>query len=129
MVKIYSFERASEDSLIIVEGKLNRSYADLVLDTGATHTYINYSILINSGIRISDSVGEVLIETANGIISANKFIVKSLEVFGIKRENFEVSSFIFDDPEENYQGVVGLDFLSEVKFCLDLKKSEISIST
>lgn len=43
------------------------------------------------------------------------------------QDDFEVTSYIFDDPESNYQGVLGLDFLAKIKFCIDLDTNEISL--
>ena len=40
---------------------------------------------------------------------------------------FLLVPYIFDDPEDNYQGVIGLDFLEGTKFCIDMDSSEISI--
>lgn len=127
MAKIYTFIREVEDDLIAVTGRIGNSVVDLVLDTGASHTFINFGILIKEGYRMGDTKGLVPIETANGIIYANRFDVSNFSVLGITKKSFEVTSYIFDDPEDNYQGVIGLDFLAGTKFCIDMDSSEISI--
>ena len=127
MAQIYHFTRETEDDLIIVTVRIGNSVLDLVLDTGASHTFINFGILIKEGYRVGDTKGLVPVETANGIIYANRYEITKVTGLGIIKENFEVTSYIFDDPETNYQGVIGLDFFENMKFCIDLKANEISI--
>ena len=127
MAKIFTFTRATEDDLITVTARIGNSVLDLVLDTGASHTFINFGILIKEGYRVGDTKGLVPVETANGIIYANRYEITKITGLGIVKENFEVTSYIFDDPETNYQGVIGLDFFDKVKFCIDLNANEISL--
>lgn len=127
MAKIYHFTRETEDDLIVITARIGNSVLDLVLDTGASHTFINFGVLIKEGYRVGDTKGLIPIETANGIIYANRYEIAKIAGLGIVRENFEVTSYIFDDPETNYQGVIGLDFFEKIKFCIDLDLCEISI--
>jgi hypothetical protein len=46
---------------------------------------------------------------------------------GIVKTNFEVTSYLFDEPESNFKGVIGLDFLADKEFCINLKKGLITI--
>jgi predicted aspartyl protease len=126
MAEIYAFTRETEDDLIIVTARIGNSVLDLVLDTGASHTFINFGVLIKEGYRVGDTKGLVPVETANGIIYANRYQIDKIEGLGIVKACFEVTSYIFDDPESNYQGVIGLDFLENTKFCIDFEKDEIS---
>jgi predicted aspartyl protease len=73
MAKIYHFTRETEDDLIVVTVQIGNSVLDLVLDTGASHTFINFGILIKEGYRVGDTKGLVPVETANGIIYANRY--------------------------------------------------------
>jgi predicted aspartyl protease len=127
MAKIYTFVRDTEDDLIIVTARVGNSIVDLVLDTGASHTFISLGVLIKEGYRIGDTKGIVPVETANGIIYANRFDVTFLSALGITKQEFEVTSYLFDEPEDNYQGVIGLDFFKGAKFCIDLNANEISV--
>ena len=126
MAQIYPFTRDTEDDLIIVTARVGNSVVDLVLDTGASHTFVNFGVLIKEGYRLGDTKGLVPVETANGIIYANRYEIQSLACLGITRQNIEVTSYLFDDPE-SYQGVVGLDFLQGTKFCIDLEEQLITI--
>ncbi|MFN0201663.1 MAG: retroviral-like aspartic protease family protein [Bacteroidia bacterium] len=127
MAKIYPFVRETDDDLIVITARIGNSIVDLVLDTGASHTFINFGVLIKEGYRVGDTKGLIPVETANGIIYANRFDISHISALGITKDDFEVTSYLFDDPEGNYQGVIGLDFLAGTKFCVDMDKSEITI--
>ena len=99
-----------------------------MLDTGASHTFINFGVLIKEVYRLGDTKGLIPVETANGVIYANRYEIQTISCLGINRQDFEVTSYLFDDPE-SYQGVIGLDFLQDTKFCIDLRKQIISIQT
>ncbi len=127
MAETYSFERTTDDDLIVVSAQLGNSLVEFVLDTGASHTFIDFGILIKEGYRKSDSKGVIPVETANGIILANTYTLSNITALGITHKNFEVTSYLFDDPESNFTGVIGLDFLKEREFCINLKKNIITI--
>ena len=127
MAKSYSFKRDTEDDLIIVQVQIGNSLVDLVLDTGASHTFIDFGILIKEGFRLNDTKGLVPVETANGIIIANCFDVQTINGLGIEKKNFEVTSYLFDDPVSDFKGVIGLDFLENTEICINFKKTLITI--
>lgn len=123
----FAFVRENADDLILVEAKIDNSIVELVLDTGASHTFVDFGILIKEGYRMADTKGLVPVETANGIILANTFDVGRMEALGIVKEDFEITSYLFDDPEGTFKGVVGLDFLDDKEVCIDLRKNRIKI--
>jgi predicted aspartyl protease len=127
MAQSYSFERETEDDLIVIPVKIGNSLVDLVLDTGASHTFIDFGILIKEGYRLNDTKGIVAVETANGIIYANRFVVDAIEGLGIFKSDFEVTSYIFDDPESNFKGVIGLDFIGEKEICINFKENKLTV--
>ena len=129
MAKSYTFERHTEDDLILITAQLDNSVVDFVLDTGASHTFIDFGILIKEGYRKNDTKGILPIETANGIIFADRYIVSKITALGITKTNFEVTSYLFDEPESDFKGVIGLDFLLDNEFCISLKKSLITIKS
>ena len=57
------------------------------------------------------------------------FDIGELECLGIRRTNFEVQvyDFLAHGVTSDYDGVVGLDFLRNHKFCIDLKNNEVTI--
>jgi predicted aspartyl protease len=127
MAQSYSFERETEDDLIVIPVKIGNSLVDLVVDTGASHTFIDFGILIKEGYRLNDTKGIIPVETANGILYANRFDVKSISALGISKGTFEVTSYLFDDPESNFKGVIGLDFLGESEICINFKENILTI--
>ena len=83
--------------------------------------------MIKEGYRLSDTRGLVFIETANGLITANKFLVEELRCLGVARQNFEVSAYLFEDPQENVKGVLGLDFLQGHELCIDFTANTVTL--
>jgi predicted aspartyl protease len=126
------FDIPNEDDVIILDAVINdKNELLLALDTAATHTTLDSNMLYMFGFRLQDSKGQVQVETSNGIIISQKYIIKKLEVMGIVEYNFEVQvyDFIAHGITSNYDGVLGLDFLRKRKFCIDVPKGEISIQT
>jgi predicted aspartyl protease len=126
MAKIFSFKRESEDDLIVIPVWVQNTFVKMVLDTGASHSFIDFGILVKEGFRLNDTKGLIPVETANGIIYANRFKLDKIEAFDLVIQNFEITSYLFEDPESEFMGVIGLDFLKSQKFCIDLEKEEIS---
>lgn len=52
MAQSYTFARATEDDLIVVSARIGNSIVDLVLDSGASHTFIDFGILIKEASEI-----------------------------------------------------------------------------
>ena len=127
MAQSYSFERETEDDLIVITARIGNSLVDLVVDTGASHTFIDFGVLIKEGYRLNNTKGIIAVETANGIIYANRFDVNFINALGITRDNFEITSYLFDDPESNFKGVLGLDFLSGKEICINLKDNLLTV--
>jgi predicted aspartyl protease len=128
MAESYPFRRTDADDLIIVGAYVNQVTFPLVVDTGASHTVIDFGVLVDAGYRLGDTKGVVPIETANGIISANLFVVKKIAILGIEKHDFEVCSYLLGQPEDEIKGVEGLDFFEDKKIRIDFKNSDITIS-
>ena len=71
----YKFKRESEEGLIVVVVvEIDYKFElKMILDTGATNTTIDSNALHLLGYDLKDSVGDVEIETANGIITTKVF--------------------------------------------------------
>jgi predicted aspartyl protease len=129
-MKIFPFDLRAEEDIIIVNASIQGKYKfRLALDTAATHTTIDSNVLYFSGYELKNSKGEFEIETANGIIIVERYDLEQLECLGIHKTNFEVQvyDFLAHGITSDYDGVVGLNFLKEHKFCVDMMKREISI--
>ncbi len=129
-MKVFSFELPTNEDVILVNATIEGKYKfRLALDTAATHTTIDSNVLYLSGHELKNTKGEFEIETANGIIVVERYDLEQLECLGISKVNFEVQvyDFLAHGITSYYDGVVGLDFLKDNKFCVDLKNQLISI--
>jgi gag-polyprotein putative aspartyl protease len=129
-MKIFTFDLPTDEDVIIVNAAIARKFKlRLALDTAATHTTIDSNVLYFSGYELKNSKGEQEIETSNGIIVVKTYDLEQLECLGIIKANFEVQvyDFLAHGITSDYDGVVGLNFLRDHKFCIDIVKREVSI--
>ena len=129
-MRTYYFDIPNEEEIVIVEAVIAQKYDFLLgLDTAATHTTIDSNVLYLSGYELKNSIGEVEIETSNGIIVVEQYCLTGFECLGVRKQNFviQVYDFLAHGVTSDYHGLIGLDFLRDIKFCLDIKKGEILI--
>ena len=129
-MKVILFDRQTDEDIIIVNASIEGKFKfRLALDTAATHTTIDSNVLYFSGYELKNSKGEKEIETSNGIIVVETYDIEHLESLGIIKTNFEVQvyDFLAHGITSDYDGVIGLNFLKERKFCIDFAKGEVSI--
>ena len=129
-MKLFAFELTTDEDVILVNASIEGKYKfRLALDTAATHTTIDSNVLYFSGYELKNSIGEKEIETANGIIVVELYILDQFESLGIVKEQFEVQvyDFLAHGISSDYDGVIGLNFLKEHKFCVDIANREVSV--
>ncbi len=129
-MKIFPFELQSDEDVIIVNASIEGKFkVRLALDTAATHTTIDSNVLYFSGYELKNSKGEKDIETSNGIIVVETYEIEQIECLGIVKTNFEVQvyDFLAHGIISDYDGVIGLNFLKEYKFCIDIPRKEVSV--
>jgi hypothetical protein len=128
-MKLTTFERLDEDSLIVTDAKIGNHKLFLAVDTGASHTTVDLNALLIAGYRISDAIRDVEIETANGIVKGYVFKVKKIYALGITIENVEICAYDFFSSHvlTDFDGVLGLDFFKGTKFCIDMVNNQISV--
>ena len=127
---IFDFEQETDVDVIIINATIQEKYKlRLALDTAATHSTIDSNVLYFAGYELKNSKGEFEVETANGVIYVERYDILDFECLGIKKNIFEVQvyDFLSHGIISDYDGVIGLDFLKDNKFCIDLQKKEISI--
>ena len=127
----YKFRRESESGLILVNIEIDDRYElKLILDTGATNITIDSNALYLLGYDLKDNIGTVDIETANGIIETEIFEVNVFSSLGLTKEKFQVQvyDFLAHGIYSDYNGLLGIDFLEGIKFCIDTRENTISIS-
>ncbi len=128
-MRIEKFKRASDESLVIVQCELPNHKVALAIDTGASHTTIDLTALLIAGIEIKDYLRIEKLETASGIIEVYVFKVPQFTALGIKKYDIEICAYDFfaHNVLSEFDGVLGIDFLSDHTICIDFKASEISI--
>ena len=126
----YYFELKTPDSLIDVSCRLKDENFRFALDTGASHTVIDLAALIVAGYDLYDSIRTVQLETGNGSVEGYIFQVSEFTALGVTRRNMEICSYDFfgNNVFAEIHGVLGLDFFSNKKFCIDMAKFELTIS-
>ena len=131
-MKIFPFDLLTDEDVIIVNASIEGKFKfRLALDTAATHTTIDSNVLYFSGYELKNSKGEQEIETSNGIIIVETYDIAYLECLGITKIDFEVQvyDFLSHGITSDYDGVIGLNFLRDHKFCIDIPKGEVSIGS
>jgi hypothetical protein len=128
-MKGHAFKRTNADSLIVVNCVIDEHEIALAVDSGASHTTVDLTALLIAGYEISQSLRKEEIETASGVIEAFVFKIKALSAFGVTKENIEVNAYDFFTYHllTDFDGVLGLDFFNDRKFCIDLKNEVITI--
>lgn len=128
----YTFKRETKSGLIIVGIVVDSKYEfKMVLDTGATNTTIDSNALYLLGYSLKDSIGNVEVETANGLIETEIYEVERFSSLGIEKSKFQIQvyDFLAHGILSDYNGLLGLDFFEEIKFCIDMNQNQISISS
>lgn len=123
----YPFQLTSDEDLIIINAWIEGYKIRLAVDTAATHTTIDFNILLMLGYSEKDTTGAILIETANGIMDVKKYLISDFRALDKKKSDFEIVSYDFLEKGilSMYDGVLGLDFLSQTVLTIDFIKQEI----
>ena len=96
----------------------------LLIDTGASYTVLPRKILQRIGCNLNQPLGNKKIVTANGVIVVPIVAVLSFNCLGVKQENYPVVAL--DLPANSFtEGLLGMDFLCEVKAVIDVARGEI----
>jgi hypothetical protein len=129
-MKVFTFDMPTDEDVIIVNASIEGKFKfRLALDTAATHTTIDSNVLYFMGYELKNSKGEKEIETSNGIIIVETYDIENFECLGIFKKEFEVQvyDFLAHGITSDYDGVIGLNFLINHKFCIDILNGEVSI--
>lgn len=125
----FRFSLDDVDSLIRIDAQIGRSDLTLALDTGATHTVIDLTLMLLNGYDLSKAIRIVEFETAKGPINAYVFQINQLTALGKTIRNVEVSSYDFvgNNVIFDIDGVLGLDFLKDTELVINFKTGTISL--
>lgn len=130
MTHTVTFSRETDESLIIIDAKINDSVLHLAFDTGATHTVIDLTALLVAGVELPKEKEMSLFETASGVLEAQILDVPIISFANIQRPNFTLTTYDYlaNGILSDIDGVLGLDFLQGYKFCVDTVKHELSFT-
>ena len=127
--KIYRLQR--QKNLLWLRAAVGRNQnipllVRLLVDTGASYTVIPIPILQRLGCNLNEPLRTTMIVTANGAIEVPIVAIPWFNCLGIKKENFPVVGL--DLPVSTFtNGLLGMDFLGEVKAVIDVAKGEIQV--
>ena len=120
-MKKISIPIPDDEEVVVLEALINdKNELLLALDTAATHTTVDSNALHLFGFSLGKSKERVEVETSNGIIITEIYVLPKLEVLGIVETNFSVQvyDFIAHGITSNYDGVLGLDFFHKTDLLL-----------
>ena len=92
-MNMHPFELASDEDLIIVQGWVQGYPVRLAVDTAATHTVLDFNILLILGYNSADLGDSVPIEAANGPMEAHFFEIADFLVLGKHHERFQIMTY------------------------------------
>jgi clan AA aspartic protease (TIGR02281 family) len=104
----------------IVEATLNgRIRGRFLLDSGAT--WCALSAVTAARLRLSQSDRRIPVETAGGTIQAPFVRLGSVDVGGRKARDLQ--AVVLDALGEDFDGIIGLNFLNEFSYAIDPRRS------
>lgn len=118
------------DNLIIVKGTVGTiKGVNLILDTGTTPTSISKSLA--SRLKLHGNTEPL--ETLNGVIQTESFILPHVQVGAISADGVRVVTQNLEFMEQSLGipvgGILGLDVLRSHNFTIDYRKKKISLGT
>ena len=129
----FPIERSiADEGIILFDAILDKNInVRLAFDTGASHTTIDSNSLLMAGYDISNPLATMEVETSNGVINVDVVEIEIFTAFGLTKKCFpiQIYDFFAHGIVSEYEGVLGLDFLDELHYCLNLKSNLISIET
>ena len=121
----------ARNGLIIIKvrlfGPTGEGEANLALDTGASATVIQNSILTGIGYDLSVLPKNVQMTTGSGVEATSRLAIDKISALGMERSAFSVVAHTLP-PSASVAGVLGLDFFRGHVLTLDFQKGEITLT-
>ena len=116
--------------LIIVRvqlwGQTGNAYANLALDTGATVTLVDPTVLVSIGCDPAASSNRSQMTTGSGVEYVPRLSLDRFLALGHERTQFEIIAHTLP-PSASVDGVLGLDFFRDNKLTIDFRNGRISL--
>jgi len=120
-----------EHGLVIVRaqvtGPAGIAVLRLALDSGATRTLINSSLLVAVGYDPAAAHERTEVTTGSGVEFAAKVPVNKIIALGQEREDFSVLAHTLP-PSAGVDGVLGLDFLRGLILTIDFRNGRLTVA-
>jgi len=127
---IYQFERDPKSRIILVKILVDQKYElKMALDTAASITTFDINALLMAEYPIGNIIETTMVETASGFMDVDIIKTKVISTFGhtVQDMYVQVYDFLKHGIISDYDGVLGLDFLENTKFTIDLINQTIEI--
>jgi predicted aspartyl protease len=109
-----------------LQGPSGNAVLRLALDTGATTTLLNNSLLVAAGYDPAKSEDRVEITTGSGVEYVARVKLRKLTALGEERTDFAVLAHTLP-PSAGVDGLLGLDFLRGSLLTIDFNSGEIHL--
>jgi len=126
--KVYFLEVGLRSHAVKVIFKNNGtiSKSNLIVDTGATTTLIDYKLAKYLDIDLREYKERITINTANGKITVKAYKIDSVQVGDKTLHSLKV--LVSDLPtKQNVSGLLGLNFLNNFKVVFNFKKGYMTL--
>jgi len=128
----YPFETDPISRLIYVDIKVDENHKfRMMLDSGATTTTFDVNPLYLVDYPIGNTVETGIVETASGKMEVDIIETKSVSAFGhtVRGMKVQIYDFLKHGILSDYDGLLGLDFFENTKFCIDMLKQTIEVNS
>lgn len=108
-----------------IQGKVDVYNGMFVLDTGSTGIVIDHEIALDVGYSARDGIGRSRVSSAAGKEEGYRLVVERFEALGKIAASAEVRCH--DLKEQGVEGLIGMTFLKQFKWCVDPQRQVISV--
>ncbi len=109
----------------ILQGKYGEYDANLILDTGATFTIIDPTVIGELGYTENERSAPSIVKSPVGKEKGFRIHLQAIECLGQRVENFEIACHSLG--LQHIDGLLGMNFLENFNFCIYPKKQIIKI--
>ena len=115
--------------LYVVPVELNGARtANLILDTGASHTILSQELVRDLALMPSDfRPGLVMLKTAGGSVDAQVVRIDSMKIATAEVKNSSAAVHTVPDFPAGVDGLLGLSFLNQFEVTFDSSKGELRL--
>jgi clan AA aspartic protease (TIGR02281 family) len=101
--------------------------AQLILDTGASHTILSYAIARDLGLWAQSSATSMTMHTAGGTVRADVLTIALISVGGAEVRNSLAAIHDLPQAPPGIEGLLGQDFLRHFEVTLNAERGELRL--